>query len=164
MKNTVIAAAALLLLAACKQQHKETDPPEIPLNITNAAWLLGTWKNNADGEDYTETWKKVNDSVFHGEAFVLKNNDTTFHETVVLAEANGSMGFTVTAHGQNDEQPIRFEMTSITQKEMIFENPKHDFPTKIIYTQVTPDSLVAVISGRQNGKEASVPFPMKKVK
>ena len=44
----------------------------------------------------------------------------------------------------------------------MFENPGHDFPKKISYTKITNDSLVAEISGQQQGKPASEKFAMKK--
>ena len=56
------------------------------------------------------------------------------------------------------------KMTKGNEKEAVFENPKNDFPTKISYTKITNDSIVAAISGIQNGKEKSELFSMKKSK
>ena len=47
---------------------------------------------------------------------------------------------------------------------MVFENPEHDFPTKITYKKINADSIVAEISGNRNGKQASELFPMKRAK
>jgi hypothetical protein len=47
---------------------------------------------------------------------------------------------------------------------LVFENPKHDYPKKITYTQITEDSLEAEISGILEGKASSEKFSMKKIK
>jgi hypothetical protein len=43
---------------------------------------------------------------------------------------------------------------------LVFENPKHGFPSKISYTQITKDSLFAEISGIQDKKAVKEAFPM----
>jgi hypothetical protein len=53
-------------------------------------------------------------------------------------------------------------MTKRTPIEMVFENPKHDYPQKITYRQITKDSMVATISGIQQGKPSSDSYPMKR--
>lgn len=46
----------------------------------------------------------------------------------------------------------------------MFENPKHDFPNKIIYKKITSDSIFAQIFGNENGVKKFENFPMKRVK
>lgn len=133
-------------------------------NIIKAEWLIGNWGNESAEGNLVENWVKVNDSVFHGESYFIVANDTVFAETIVLDDVLGKMVYTVTVPNQNDEKPVRFDMTSITDKEMVFENPSHDFPDKIVYTHPTPDSLVAVIYGKKDGKPASETFKMTKKK
>ncbi|KOS05901.1 hypothetical protein AM493_07530 [Flavobacterium akiainvivens] len=167
MKNTILISAIIaLFITSCKNDVKQentvvAEKPE--LKIKNAEWLIGSWGNTTAEGVLTENWKKVNDSVYHGESYFAVGKDTVFAESMVLDEIDGKMACTVTVPNQNDEKPVRFDLTSITDKEMIFENPKHDFPNKIVYTQVRPDSLVAVIYGVKKGKEASETFAMKKI-
>jgi hypothetical protein len=101
--------------------------------------------------------------VYHGESyFVVGSRDTVFSEHVRLEDANGKLAYIVTVPGQNNEQPVHFEMTSSNESQVIFENPQHDFPNKIIYNKVGNDSLVAEISGIKKGKPALEKFRMKK--
>lgn len=145
---------------------KKTETPEkAPRQIEKAAWLTGNWGFTSKEGSLTENWVKVNDSVYHGESyFVTPKKDTVFAETVVLDEVDGKLAYTVSVPGQNDEKPVRFDLTKITDTEITFENPKHDYPNKIVYTQVKPDSLVAVIYGKQKGESKSETFAMKKIK
>jgi hypothetical protein len=74
------------------------------------------------------------------------------------------MAYTVTVPDQNDAKPVRFEMTSITDKQVVFENPAHDYPNKIVYNKTAEDSLIAEISGLKKGKPASEQFRMTRQK
>ena len=151
-----IALASLTLAAvSCK---KSVDKQ--PGTISKAEWFLGNWENKTPQGDLSENWVKVNDSVFNGESYFIKKKDTLFGETVVLSEQDGALLYTVTTKGQNGELPVAFKMTSATANQIVFENPAHDFPTKITYKLVHKDSLVAEISGLQSGKPASETFAM----
>jgi hypothetical protein len=53
-------------------------------------------------------------------------------------------------------------LTAATTKEFIFENPKHDYPQKIVYKLINATNLVATISGIQQGKPSNDSFSMTK--
>jgi len=162
MKKTILfTLAAGFLFTSCKKQTPQETAP-LPKKIALATWLLGSWENSSAEGNLVEHWHKVNDSVFHGESYFIAGKDTLFAETVVLDDIDGNIGYTVTVPGQNEEKPVRFGMTSITGKEIIFQNPAHDYPDKIRYTHPTEDSLVAFIYGKKDGKPATEVFKMKK--
>ena len=77
-------------------------------------------------------------------------------------ESDGKVTYTPTVQGQNDNMPVTFTMTSKTDDAMTFENPEHDYPKKIVYRKVSADSLVAEISGVQQGKPSSERYPMRR--
>lgn len=130
--------------------------------LEKAKWLVGNWENLSKKSNLREIWTRKNDSTLTAKSFVTVGKDTVFYEEVAIIEQNDSLFYNVTIKGQNNNKPVPFYMTKADEKEMVFENPKHDFPTKITYTKITNDSLVATVSGLQNGKENSESFPMKK--
>jgi len=148
-------AVCILAAVSCQKQAQKQQG-----QIAKAEWFLGNWENKTPQGDLSENWIKTNDSVFNGESYFTKKNDTLFAETVVLSEKDGALLYTVTTKGQNGELPVAFKMTSATANQIVFENPAHDFPTKITYKLVHKDSLVAEISGLQGGKPASETFAM----
>lgn len=172
MKKTssILALAIIISIVSCKENKEETSTAAAKretkayTKLEKASWLIGNWGNNANGAAMTENWVQLNDSVFSGESYVVVNKDTVFAETVKLDEASGKMAYTVSVPGQNKELPVRFEMSSLNDKQMVFENPAHDYPNKITYTKITNDSLVAEISGVQKGKATSQKFAMLRLK
>lgn len=162
LKSMLSVILGLTVLISCKKEIK-TEVVAKEKSIDKAAWFIGEWGNKSKEGELTERWKKENDSVYFGESyFVVGEKDTVFAEHVKLEDKNGKLSFTVTVPGQNDELPVTFEMTSSTDNQIVFENPKHDYPSKIVYNKVGNDSLVAEIFGLKKGKVASEKFLMAK--
>lgn len=154
-RNTILLglfALGIFTISCEKKAEKQ------PGQITKAEWFLGDWENKTPQGDLSENWQKANDSVYNGASYFIKGKDTLFAETVELSEKNGEVLYTVTTKGQNNELPVAFKMTTATANQVVFENPAHDFPTKISYKMVNKDSIVAEISGKQEGKPASETF------
>jgi hypothetical protein len=151
----------LLLLAIVSCKNSDSNEKD---KIKAARWLLGNWENNSADGNLSETWKKVNDSTFQAESYFIKEKDTLHFETITLKQKGEELTYNAAVKGQNDDKPVSFKLTTATEKQLVFENPKHDYPQKISYTQITPDSLVAKISGIQQGKPSSEQFSMKKTK
>ncbi|TRX00978.1 DUF6265 family protein [Flavobacterium gawalongense] len=151
----------LLLLAIVSCKNSESNEKD---KIKAASWLLGNWENNSVDGNLEETWKKINDSTFQAQSYFIKEKDTLHFETITLQQKGEELTYNAAVKGQNDDKPVSFKLTTATEKELVFENSKHDYPQKISYTQITADSLVAKISGIQQGKPSSENYSMKKIK
>ncbi|QTE36947.1 DUF6265 family protein [Mucilaginibacter gossypii] len=132
--------------------------------ITHAKWLIGSWKNQSAKTVDIETWKKLNDSTFIGRSYSLTGADTVSSEHIRMEQHKGQLYYIPTIKNQNDGKAVIFTLISSDNKHLIFENPEHDFPQKITYTQITNDSLVAEISGTKKGRQKAIQFPMKRVR
>lgn len=149
----------LLVLVSCKNSaSNEKD------KIKAARWILGNWENKSTDGNLSETWKKVNDSTFQAQSYFIKEKDTLHFETITLKQKGEELTYDANVKGQNSDKPITFKLTNSTEKQLVFENPKHDYPKKIIYTQISEDSFIAEISGTLEGKPSSEKFSMKKIK
>ncbi|MBD3583972.1 DUF6265 family protein [Flavobacterium selenitireducens] len=167
MKKLILPFAALAVIA-CSDKKKdaiETAEPKnaITSSLDDAKWLIGKWQNVSDEGTLTETWMKESDSSYSAKTFFITGKDTAFSEFVRLVERNGNLVYIAQAAGQNDEKPVEFALTALEGGNFIFENPKHDYPNKIVYENYG-DSIKARISGNKLGVESKEEFPMKKVK
>jgi hypothetical protein len=115
-------------------------------NIAN--YLSGTWKNVAF--NHSETWKQER-NMLKGFGLALEGNDTLFYERLEINLAVNPIVYTSWVRSQNDGNGIEFKLTESTDTSWIFENPQHDFPTKIMYIRKGPQKLEARISGREKG-------------
>ncbi|MGO4905910.1 DUF6265 family protein [Flavobacterium sp. W20_MBD1_R3] len=149
----------LLALFSCK----ESDANEKE-KIKAANWILGNWENKSVDGNLTENWKKVNDSTYEAKSYLIKEKDTLHVESIILQQRGEELSYLAAVQGQNENKPVAFKLTTETEKQLVFENLKHNYPQKISYTQITPGSLTAKISGIQHGKPSSEQFSMKKIK
>lgn len=152
-----IGLLAIILFVACQ---KKTDKNFEELEKMN--WLIGNWENKMPEGILRETWKKDNDSTFLGNSYFINSKDTVHFESIKLNQKGENLIYSATVVGQNNDEPVEFKLTSDTPNSFTFENPKHDYPQKIVYKKVNNNSLVAIISGKQQGKMSSESYPMSK--
>jgi hypothetical protein len=116
--------------------------------------LEGTWKMVTKRGAIYEEWKKIDKHYLQNKGYMVKGNDTIINERVALTNTKEGVFYTSTVQDQNNKQPIAFKMTRADENMFVFENPEHDFPTRIVYKFVTADSLHAFIDdGTDAGKK-----------
>ena len=152
----LIAIVSFIIL--CAWTTKETN------DIKKGEWLIGTWENRTPKGSIYETWSKTSDNELSGKSYIVKEKDTIVFETIRLVQEQEGLFYIPTVKNQNNSLPVRFATKTISETQLIFENPQHNFPQIISYTKISTDSLVAEISGTKNGQERKQTFPMKRVK
>ncbi|MFP8894067.1 DUF6265 family protein [Chryseobacterium sp. EZn1] len=133
-------------------------------DIQKVEWLIGTWENKTQKGSIYETWTKSGQNEFSGKSYSVKDKDTIVFENIRLLQEKNGLYYIPTVKNQNDGLPVRFVAKAISENQLVFENPQHDFPQIIAYTKITSDSLITEISGTKNGQNRRQTFPMKKVK
>ncbi len=157
MKKTILILLIALTFTSCLKSKEAS-------KIVVADWLLGKWENNSENGNLSESWKKVNDSIFQGQSYFIKGKDTLHSEQIKLEQKGAALIYISTIKGQNNDEPITFSQNDTIEKQLAFENPKNDFPQKISYSKITNDSIVIQISGIQQGKPSSSKYSMRKMK
>jgi hypothetical protein len=132
--------------------------------IAKISWLIGEWHNNSPDGHLTETWVQQSDSIFAGKSFFIVGNDTVFSEAITIAQEGEELLYIPLIKTQNNGLPVKFKLTIASNKQLVFENPEHDFPQKITYTLINNDSLLAEISGVTKGQPQLEQFPMNRGK
>jgi hypothetical protein len=145
-----------LALASCNNNANKNE------KIKASQWLLGKWTQQSEQGILEETWKAVNDSTFEGTSYFIKGKDTLHNETIVLQQKGENLIYEATIKGEDNNEAVSFPLTSITEKNLVFENPKHDYPQKINYKLANTNTVIAKISGKQAGKVTSETYTLKK--
>ena len=130
--------------------------------IGEMQWLLGTWVNKTEDDYSEEKWERKNDSTFFAFSYTKVGKDTVFAENVLLQQNGERLEMMIVAFNQNENQPVSFGLISSEENKFIFENKKHDFPQRIVYTNPVKDSLHAWIEGQVEGERRVVDFNFKK--
>lgn len=163
-KNILIATCVILctglLSAACntpKQKSAEAD-------IRQVEWLLGEWQAVMPDGILVELWEQKDEMSFSGRGFFIAGQDTFPAETMTLQQSGKTLQYLPVVKGQNDGKAVVFTLSSVTDNQVVFENPAHDFPQKITYTHISKDSLRAEISGKIKGETRTESVGMRKAR
>jgi hypothetical protein len=154
----IFSAATIICLYSCQNKSVQKFG-----KLKKMEWIIGSWEQKLPDGVITETWKKENDSTYSGESFfIVKEKDTTHLESIMLTQKGDDLLYIPTVSGQNNNEPVMFTLTSDAGNTFSFENPSHDYPQKITYKKISDTNLLATISGKQQGKDSTESYPMRK--
>ena len=80
-----------------------------------------------------EIWKKTDKSLYTGRGVKVALRDTTLLESLKLSYHDDNTWYIPTVPDQNNALPVSFKMVQSSENKMVFENPDHDFPQRILY-------------------------------
>ena len=132
-----------------------------PMNkIEDLAWLQGCWIGTGKERSYSEQWMKPAGKTMIGMSRTIVKDRTVAYEFLLIRqEENGEIVLIAKPSGQKEAS---FKLTKLADREVIFENPAHDFPQRIIYRSPKDGVLNASIDGQLKGKTRAIDFPMKR--
>ena len=139
------APALALALAACAARPASVVAPSAPPSeVAALGWLRGRWCGAHDGGTFCETWRDAPGPSLRGEGAFERGGARVFGEALAVEQRPDGVFYVATPEG---EGTTAFRLTPRTDAEAVFENPAHDFPTRITYRREGADGLVAVVEG-----------------
>lgn len=151
MKRT--AFILCILMAVCARAG-EPQP-----NLDDLAWLAGCWQGGQAGSEYVEQWMSPGGRTMLGMSRTVADGKTVAYEFLRIHHEADGIYYTSNPSGQSQAS---FKLIECKDGRVVFENPTHDFPQRIIY-QVDKDGLLmASIEGRDKGTQKKVDFPMRR--
>jgi hypothetical protein len=122
--------------------------PASASELTDMAWLAGTWEQNRNGTIVRETWLAPAGDVMAGIGQTLRPGKKAAIEFMKISLEPGGLTFTGMPEGQ---APTPFVRIPGSPGKVVFENKAHDFPQRVIYERCGED-LCARIEGTVEGK------------
>jgi hypothetical protein len=133
----------------------------VPASITDLAWLAGCWAAADRDAGSGEQWMPPAGRTMLGISRTVSNGETVDFEFLRIVETDdGGLVLIVSPSGQ---RTTGFALASVSDREVIFENPDHDFPQRVIYWVDSDEVLTGRIEGRINDVDRAIEFPMKKI-
>ena len=128
--------------------------------IDDLAFFAGAWAVERNGTLTEEYWSPPKAGAMFGVGRTIKGDKTLFFEYFRVEQRGDDLFYIATPKG---EDTTEFRLTSFDGKRAIFENPQHDYPTKVIYENVDANTLKASIEGVRNGKSSGMTWEYKRV-
>lgn len=119
------------------------------------SWLTGCWERRTANGVVQEQWSSNAGGMLHGFSRTVRRDTVVEYEFVRIY----SVGDTLVFEAQPSRQPrAEFRAVPPFAPEVVFANPAHDFPQRVVYRR-SGDSLLARIEGTRAGQLRVIPFP-----
>jgi hypothetical protein len=148
-----LALLAALVLASSPAFAQNADP------VARLGWLSGCWEQGGGARITEEQWMVPRGATMLGMSRTVAGGVTRSTEQLRIEARDGKAVYVASPSGQ---ATTAFTAASVSDTLVVFENPTHDFPTKISYRRIGKDSLLAQIAGPRGGREATIDFPMRR--
>lgn len=130
-------------------------------DVARLGWIAGCWEQRAGTRVAHEQWMAPLGGMMMGMNRTVAGNVVRSWEQLRIEVLNGKASYVSQPSGQT---LTAFAASFVSDTLVVFENPQHDFPTKILYRKLGADSLWARIEGPQGGKTRGIDFPMKRIR
>lgn len=128
--------------------------------IASLSWLAGCWELRAGARVTEEQWMTPDGGVMLGLNRSVVRDTTREWEFLSIIEREGRLVLTAKPSRQAEAS---FTSEFVSDTSVLFTNPTHDFPQRIIYRRLGRDSLVARVEGLREGQMRGIDFPMRRV-
>ncbi len=131
------------------------------LSLTDVSWIAGCWKAKPDSGRFNnvEFWSKPVGNAMLGTGAELSKTGkvTSWEHMKIEAQDDGKVVMTVRPHNKPE---VPFTLSDGKADNLVFENPKHDFPQKIIYRREKDGSLEIRVDGKVKDVQRAALYPM----
>ena len=114
-------------------------------SLQKLQWLPGSWRTESAKSVTIESWQWVHPGLLTGQAVRVKKDsgDTLFAESLMIADMGGEVFYL--AKVPENPFPVSFKLKTVTDSSIVFENPLHNFPQRVLY-QRKNGQITAVVS------------------
>ena len=120
--------------------------------LADLAWMAGSWSGTAHGIDMEEHWTAPKGNSMIGIHRDVGKGRTLLFEFLRIEQLGNQIVYLSMPNGRSPATP--FPLKELSGTRVVFENPEHEFPQRIIYWKDGND-LRARIEGTMKGKAGS---------
>lgn len=124
------------------------------LVAADLGWLAGCWEETRGSRRVIEQWTTPDGGTLLGVGRTVEGGKTVEYEFLLIREGKKGLEYVAKPSGQAEAV---FTLARSSSGEAVFENPEHDFPTRISYRR-KGDRLTARVEGSLGGKPRAFDF------
>lgn len=124
------------------------------------SWLTGCWERRTPSGVIQEHWSSNAGGMLHGFSRTVRRDTVIAWEFVRIYPKGDTLVYEAQPSRQTKAE---FRAVAPFVPEVVFSNPAHDFPQRVVYRR-SGDSLLARIEGMRGGQNRVVPFGYARVK
>jgi hypothetical protein len=158
-KRLFTAIVVILVVSGCSSSHGDSK-----MIFNKLQWIEGKWVST-DVQNYSEVWKRVNDTLYEGLSYAPTQLDSLVEERPKIVRRNDSIYFISEIEEQTIEGLTQdFVMTSNSTDTVVFTNNGNNYPNRITYKRIN-DTLMKVNVERKSAEgQIKFEYTLKKTK
>ncbi len=133
--------------ALYKHPEDIAQPEAANAGIEDLDWLAGGWVGTSNSSSIEERWGPPLGGAMLGVSRTVKSDRMTGFEYLRIVERKGGLIYVAQPGGN---PPTEFVLTEFDIGYAVFENPRHDYPQRIVY-ELTDDNLLTTSIGYIHG-------------
>jgi Domain of unknown function (DUF6265) len=154
MRNAPLVLAALVLSSAVATLSAQETP-----DVSRLAWLAGCWTQPRANAVIEEHWMAPLGGSMLGMSRTVVDGRTREYEFVRIMAVDGRLAYVAKPSAQAE---ATFPVKTLEDGLVVFENPTHDFPQRVIYRRNADGTITARIEGTIKGEARGRDFPYRR--
>lgn len=136
----------LLLVLPALVSGAAAEPPASEADLAGLSWLAGSWSGKQGGVTMEEHWTVPRGGMMLGLHRDVGESGKAFFEYLRIESTPDGIFYLASPAGRSPATPFR--LVTLEGRHVVFENPEHDFPKRIIYwMEESADVLYARVEG-----------------
>lgn len=126
-------------------------PAPFKASVNELAWLAGAWvgtRGTAGTISIEERWSPPLGGAMLGVSRTVSRGKMTAFEFLRIVERDSSLFYIAQPGGV---PPTEYVLTELDSTHAVFDNPRHDYPKRIVYELSPPGGLTATIGYTKGG-------------
>jgi len=136
---------------------RESGPSGTAASISELTWIAGDWQTAPGGRaQIEEHWTLPAGGTMIGMGRTVIGDKTAEFEFLRIEQRGGEIYYVANPNANCPQTD--FKLTRLAGQEVIFENPTHDYPKRVMYRKDSNGSLVASIDAGEGTKSHSFSY------
>jgi hypothetical protein len=142
----VLLASLIALTLGYSISARVSQATVVAPSISDLAWMAGRWQTAPGGRaQIEEHWMAPAGGTMLGMGRTIAGARTVEFEFLKLEQRADAIYYVASPNGLCPATD--FKLTRLSAREVVFENPAHDFPKRISYRKNADGSLTATVDG-----------------
>jgi len=159
---TTFIVAVTLMIVWNASASRETRTSGTSSKISELAWLSGAWQTAPGGRARIEEhWTVPAGGTMIGMGRTVVGDKTAEFEFLRIEQRGDDIYYVANPNARCPQTD--FKLTRLSGQEVVFENPAHDYPKRVMYRKNSDGSLVASIDAGEGTKSQTFSYvPVRK--
>jgi hypothetical protein len=151
MRLALVLVATVVSLLAFPAPAPAEDPPTVKGDVASLAWLEGQWRSAGEGDAWEACYSGPEGGEIVSATKRIKGGKVTLFDFERFREEDGTVVLTPFPHGVKS---VDFALVALdpVAKRAIFDNPGHDFPTRMRYEVGEDGHLRIAVMGKEGDR------------